>query len=382
MRISPPFLTNPDVMRLLALFEREEVYFVGGCVRNTLLGVPVSDIDLATAVLPRDVIARAERAGIKAVPTGIEHGTVTLVVSQHPFEVTTFRRDVKTDGRRAVVAFSDRLEDDARRRDFTMNALYLRPTGEIVDPVGGISDLEARRFRFIGDADMRIKEDALRILRLFRFQAWYGTGDFDPDALNATERRVSLLDTLSRERIGTEFLKLLSAPDPVASVMALAEIAALRRIVPGGTVSNFASGLSTEPFENPHPLYRLALFDGHDEIDALRLSRADALLLRKAKEAAASEGRAAEIGYKFGLEVGLIGMALRVAASHAVEPDWARRVRAGSEVRFPIEAKDLADQFEGKTLGDVLRRLEQEWISSGFALSRSDLLALVGGREV
>ena len=178
--------------------------FVGGCVRNELLGAAVADIDIATDARPERVMDLAGPAGLYTVPTGIGHGTVTVVADGQPFEVTTFRRDVETDGRRAVVAFTDSLKADARRRDFTMNALYAKPDGKILDPLGGIDDLRHRRVRFIENAEARIREDYLRILRFFRFNAWYGDPEsgLDSEGLAACAALSEGLETLARERIG------------------------------------------------------------------------------------------------------------------------------------------------------------------------------------
>lgn len=195
----------------------------------------MTDLDISTNAHPETVSKLSRKAGFHAVPTGIEHGTVTVVADSHPFEVTTWRKDVETDGRRAVVAFADRLEDDARRRDFTMNALYAAPDGQIIDPLGGLQDLLARKVRFIDDAHDRIREDYLRILRFFRFHAWYGDADagLDPDALAAISELSDGIDTLSRERVGSEVVKLLAAPDPAPSIAAMAGSGVLARIMPG-----------------------------------------------------------------------------------------------------------------------------------------------------
>ncbi|MDP5362235.1 MAG: CCA tRNA nucleotidyltransferase, partial [Paracoccaceae bacterium] len=197
-----------------------QAWFVGGCVRNALLGEPVADLDLSTNAHPETVIALAQASALKVVPTGIEHGTVTVIANDTPFEITTFRRDVATDGRRATVVFADNMADDARRRDFTMNALYAAPDGQIMDPLGGLADLRARRVRFIEDADQRIKEDYLRILRFFRFYAWYGDPNEGPDAdgLAACAAHLDGWQSLSIERVTSEMLKLLAAPDPAPAV--------------------------------------------------------------------------------------------------------------------------------------------------------------------
>ncbi|MEL6416021.1 MAG: hypothetical protein AAFQ15_13865 [Pseudomonadota bacterium] len=196
--------------------------FVGGCVRNTVMARPVDDLDLATQLKPDETLKALEAAGIRAVPTGIEHGTVTAIVDHQPFEITSLRRDVETDGRRAVVAFTEDWAEDAQRRDFRLNALYAAPNGEVFDPVGGgYDDALAGRVIFIGDADQRLREDYLRILRFFRFNAWYGAG-IDADGLAACERQRSGLAKIAKERTWKELKKLLSAEMPRGAVTARA----------------------------------------------------------------------------------------------------------------------------------------------------------------
>lgn len=208
--------------------------FVGGCVRNGLLNVPVDDVDIAMVLEPLTAAKALEAKGIKAVPTGIEHGTITAVVDGKPFEVTTLRRDVETDGRRAVVAFTKDWAEDAARRDFTINALYADASGAIFDPTGlGLDDLRAGRVRFIGDAKARIREDYLRILRFFRIHALYGSGDLDPEGLAACRALANGIENLSGERIQKEMLRLLSAETPMAALRAMAATGVLGLVMPG-----------------------------------------------------------------------------------------------------------------------------------------------------
>jgi poly(A) polymerase len=228
-----PWMIAAETIRLMEVLG--EARFVGGAVRNSLLGKPVRDIDIATPLRPEKVTALLQAAGIKAVPTGIDHGTVTAVVDGKTFEVTTLRRDVATDGRRAVVAFTTDWEEDAQRRDFTMNALYADLDGTVYDSVGGVADLEAGHVRFVGDPGARIREDYLRILRLFRFHAWYGKGALDGEALYACDKEKAGLAKLSGERIAKEMLKLLEAENPVPVVHAMAVIGVLPDIVPGAS---------------------------------------------------------------------------------------------------------------------------------------------------
>ena len=229
--MSFPWLKEKPLAELLAVLDRdgEEARVVGGAVRNALLGLPHGDIDIATTALPAEVTRRAQAAGFKAVPTGVDHGTVTVVIEGRPFEVTTLREDVETFGRHATVKFGRDWKRDAQRRDFTMNGLSLSPDGEVHDHVGGVADLKARRVRFIGDAATRIAEDYLRILRFFRFHAYYGEGHPDAEGLHAVIAARAGLEQLSRERVRMELMKLLLAPHavPVLAVMAEAGLLGL-----------------------------------------------------------------------------------------------------------------------------------------------------------
>lgn len=230
-----PWLNAPETRAVMDALTANggAARFVGGCVRNALIGVPVDDIDIATPLTPDEVTRRLVAAGLQAVPTGIEHGTITAVANKTPFEITTLRRDVSTDGRRATVAFSQDWAEDASRRDFTMNALYADQAGQVFDLIGGIADLQARRVRFIGDASRRIAEDYLRILRLFRFHAWYGKGEIDADGLTACAAARAQIKTLSGERIQKEMLKLMGAEHPVPVLRAMAASGVLGEVLPG-----------------------------------------------------------------------------------------------------------------------------------------------------
>ncbi len=232
---NPKWRQRPGLKPLLAALDAAggQTRFVGGCVRDTLLGVDVNDIDLATRLMPDEVVRRLEAAGLKAVPTGIAHGTVTAISAGMPAEVTTLRRDVSTDGRRATVAFTEDWREDAARRDFTINALSADPvSGEIFDYFGGLDDLDARRVRFIGDPLTRIAEDHLRILRFFRFHARFGRGEPDAEGLAACTARANDLMALSRERIADELLKLLALPEPEATVAIMLDHGIFKPIIP------------------------------------------------------------------------------------------------------------------------------------------------------
>src|SRR3954468_17599530 len=237
MRIAPPWMREEATRLLLRALRAAgiEARFVGGCVRDALLGHPSADIDLATPARPEDIIAALENAGIKAVPTGIAHGTITAVLPTRHFEITTLRRDVETYGRHARVAFDADWSEDAARRDFTINALYLDPEGIVHDPVGGLADLAAHRVRFVGEPARRIAEDVLRVLRYYRFEARFGRGEGDGAARAACRASVPLLPTLSAERVAQEVLRLLAVADPVPALRMMREDGVLAAILPEAT---------------------------------------------------------------------------------------------------------------------------------------------------
>lgn len=358
-----------------------QALFVGGCVRNALLGAPVNDLDLATDARPSRVLELSKSAGLKAIPTGIDHGTVTVMSGGQPYEVTTFRNDVETDGRRAVVAYSDSMEEDARRRDFTVNALYATSDGGVLDPVGGLSDLEARRIRFIDDPTHRIREDYLRILRFFRFHAWYGDADggIDPEGLAACGDNIDGIKGLSKERIGQEMIKLLAAPDPSQSLASMAACGALMCVLPGADPGGVA--LLTHMEERldlpADSILRLASIGGANVQASLRLSRSDEKQRVRLIEAASGSEPARALGFRLGSAEAVQALALRAALLQR-PPDLKDRAEAalGAMQVFPISAADLRDSFAGPELGKRLRSLETAWISSGFRLSREELLDL------
>ena len=383
-RITDAWLTEPATQAVCAALEAggARALFVGGCVRNALLGVAVSDIDIATDARPERVIELARAANIRAVPTGITHGTVTLVNRGIAHEVTTFRRDVRTDGRRAVIAFAERIEDDAARRDFTMNALYARPDGTVLDPLGGLPDMRARRVRFIRDATDRIREDYLRSLRYFRFHAWYGDPEagFDPDALGAIAANLDGLAALSRERIGAEMLKLLAAPDPAPSVAAMRSTGALGKVLPGADDRLLGPlvHLEGQAGAAPDPLRRLACLGGVDMAEALRLSRAQARALDEMRDAAGNTAGPGELGFRLGAARARDVLLLRAAMLGAPWDTGAMAAaERGARAVFPVGPADLMPRLQGAALGAALSRLERDWIASDFALTGAELLKRV-----
>ena len=378
MKVSGDWLTHSATQAVCTMLTDagHQALLVGGCVRNALLGAPVSDIDIATDAIPARVVELARSAGLKPVPTGIDHGTVTIVAQGRPHEVTTFRRDVETDGRHATVAFSTDVAEDAARRDFTMNALYARADGTVVDPLHGLPDLRARHVRFVGDPDSRIREDYLRILRFFRFTAWYGDPalGIDADGLAACASGIDGLQTLSRERIGAELRKLLSAPDPAPAIASMAQTGILNAILPGTDHRALAPLIHLEQGA-PRWLRRLAALGGEDPTDALRLSRAEQRDLATLKDESAGTKTPAALAHLHGPDLAADAILLRaVLLDSPLPPDWQAGIARGAATPFPITAADLP-ALSGPALGQELKRLKTAWLASDLRLTRSQLLA-------
>ncbi len=401
------WLSNPDLQRLLAALAAggEEARIAGGAVRNALLGEPVADVDIATTTVPEETVRRAEAAGFKTIPTGAEHGTITAIAGGRPFEVTTLRADIETDGRRAKVRFGRDWKADAERRDFTINALYAEADGTVVDLVGGLADLESRTLRFIGDPEARIREDFLRILRFFRFFAWYGSGRPDADGLKACARLKDGLDQLSAERVWAELKKLLSAPDPSRALLWMRQASVLTKVLPESEKWGIDAIHALVKAERdlgwtPDPLLRLMAIvppDGERMqtlVERLKLSNAEGERLRQwalapTIAAADAEGELAKKVYR-GDRQGILDrlrLALASARSRAVESNEAL-LEAGGFSRllkfaenwkapeFPLKGGDVLKlgATAGPNVGQLLKGLENEWADSGFTLDRGALL--------
>lgn len=395
------WLKAGPLTRVLEILDRdgEEARAVGGAVRNALMGLPVHEIDVATTALPGEVMRRAQEAGIRTVPTGIDHGTVTLLVKGQAFEVTTLREDVETYGRKAKVAFGRNWQHDAERRDFTMNALSVTCDGVVYDYVGGLADVQARHVRFIGDAARRIEEDYLRILRFFRFHAAYGEGEPDKAALAACIVARDGLETLSRERVRAELLKLLVAKNAAAAIMVMADAGLLVRILGGVPLPGSLEKLIA--IENavalaPDAIRRLgalALFiteDAERLFQRLRLSNGESQRLLSIADGwwrimgAMKPAEAQTLIYR----IGPAPFVDRVLLA------WSRSQDSISDVRwqdlatlpqrwpvpaFPISASDLMARgiAKGPALGTALRTAEAAWIAAGFPQDAAVVAAIV-----
>jgi poly(A) polymerase len=385
-----PWLKSGPAGRVLALLNGggEEARVVGGAVRNALLGIPVADIDIATTALPEEVIRRAEAAGVKSVPTGIEHGTVTLVLDKHPFEVTTLREDTETFGRKAKVAFGRDWMRDAERRDFTINGLSVDVAGVVHDYVGGLADIAGRRVRFIGNPTERIAEDYLRILRFFRIHAAYGAGEPDRAGLLACIGSRAGLASLSAERVRMEMLKLMVAPGAAGAIAAMAESGLLQQII-GGVAYTGALGAMIEvermlglPADAKRRLGALAVAvteDARRVASRLRLSNAEAKALdsmghRWWRLAGMDEATAKRRLYRLGPDAYRDRLMLAWArAGGGDASDWhelAGLPQRWSAPKFPLKAADFISRgiAEGPALGHVLTIAEDAWLAAGFPL--------------
>jgi poly(A) polymerase len=399
-RLDADWLREGALATLLALLDRdgEEARVVGGAVRNTLLAEPLGDVDIATTATPDQVITRVEAAGFKAVPTGIKHGTVTVVADGRPHEVTTLREDVETDGRRAKVAFGRDWRRDAERRDFTMNALSVTRDGAIHDYVGGFLDLKLRRVRFIGEPATRIAEDYLRILRFFRFHAAYGHGAPDSAGLAACIAARSHLERLSRERVRMEMFKLLVAARAMPVLAVMSEAGLLLSVLAGvPLLASFANmtrieaalELAADPVRRLGALALFVVEDADRLRERLRLANAEHERLRAmadgwwriSAEKAEQDGRAAL--YRLGREhftdrVLLAWTRSPAAISDTTWHELARLPERWTAPDFPLKAADLVKRgvAKGPALGAALRAAEEVWIAADFPTEAADIAAI------
>jgi poly(A) polymerase len=395
-RLAPQsWMTDPPTSAVVAALSAKgaTVRFVGGCVRDALLARPIGDIDIATPDRPEAVLKLLAAAGIKSVPTGIDHGTVTAVVKPRHFEITSLRRDVETFGRHARVAFTDDWAADAARRDFTMNALFLDADGNIFDPVAGLPDLRAGHVRFVGEAEARIREDVLRLLRFYRFHAHYGRGPADGAARQACRKLAGLLPGLSGERIAAELLKLLSAPDPLPTIDLMIEDSVLAVLLPEARRRDRLAGLlRLEP--EGDSLRRLAalLVSELGAVDAvvsrLRLPNAarDRLALLAAPPWPVELGDDEQVQrralHHLGLDAYRDLVLLRAAETGADDAAHLLLATAAGRVppRFPLRGSDVTRLGvpPGPAVGALLAAIEEWWEAGGFRANRKACLARLG----
>lgn len=363
----PDFLSDPKLVAVLDALPTARI--VGGAVRDAVAGRPVADVDLATPDRPDAVAAAISAAGLRAVPTGIDHGTITAVSGGRGYEITTLRRDEETDGRHARVAFTDDWREDAARRDFTINAMSMTRDGTVFDYFGGLDDLAAGRVRFVGDAATRIAEDYLRILRYFRFQARYGNGDRDPAALDAIRAGAGGIDALSVERVWSELGRILAAPDPSASVRLMAELGVLSHVLPEGTDPDRLAALIARGAPADPVLRLAALIDGDAEAVATRLklsaAERDRLLALRAGPSPPDDADDDALRRALADEPAdiLIGRAWLAGGAEELR----ERLATLERPRFPLEGRDaLALGLKpGPAVGALLRDVRDWWLAGG-----------------
>ena len=398
--IGSTWLNSTTIKKLFKALDPDgnELRIVGGAIRNHLLDLPVTDIDFASCMTPDKIIDRAQSANLKTIPTGIEHGTITVMVDSEPFEVTTLRSDVETDGRRAKVVFGTSWEEDAARRDFTVNALYATRDGQIYDPLGsGLEDIEKRVLRFIGDPSKRIKEDYLRILRYFRFCAVLNFGEFNQPAIDAAIAERGGLKTLSKERVKEELFKLISANEAPAVVEKMYSSGLLQELlefVPNLAAFKRICELEETLNLTPNASLRLGcltLWNAGD-IDrmthSLKLSKSEVETLRKMAinkrwrlEQDASDMQREHC--RLGKETFLIKVlsAWALGQRSTTDPELKNLYVEAMEweaIEFPLAGSDLLNEglSEGPAIGEKLRNLKEKWLESDMQLSKSDLLSL------
>ena len=376
------WLRNPSAQKLSKLYKSfgYQVLFVGGCVRNTILKMPVTDIDLATDAQPEEIIKIAKENNIRFVPTGLAHGTITLIIDNKNYQITTFRTDFDHDGRYAKVEFTESLLLDASRRDLTINALYCNHVGEVIDPLNGLDDIKKQKIKFIGNQNERIKEDNLRILRFFRFQAIYGNKNLEIDsiALEACHNHKSKLAALSKERITSELRKILSAPNPLEVIIKMNETGVLNELFQNVSIDSLEAYLKTEEkFKiNINWLGRLLSLQVTQEEESLKLTRCEFKFLKQTKSAIENQIHVLEFSYYNGVENGKIYSILQNFRHNIIlSKNLLNQINSLATKKFPITAKDLMPEIRGKKLGEALRSLEDRWIKSNFTLSKKDLLA-------
>ncbi len=384
MKIKPPAWMTDKASRALMAALKGDARYVGGCVRDTLLKRPIGDIDIATPLFPEEMMRRLAAAKIKAVPTGINHGTITAVTETRPYEITTLRRDVETFGRQARVAFSADWREDSARRDFTMNALYLDGEGEVFDFHDGVKDLRAGKVRFVGDPATRIREDVLRLLRFYRFHAWYGRGEADAASRAGCRASTPLLPTLSGERVQAEILKLLGAKNPLPSLTMMQEDGVFARILPKTrSLDVMARLIKLEP--KPDALRRLAALieSGGDALARkLKFSNADRERLAALSETVPLTSEPAEqrrLLHRLGRDLYIDRMLLTAAIADDTA-NVKKLLGAAAKwkpVTFPLRGADIAEAGvpEGPAIGKLLAEIEAWWEESDFKATRKQCLA-------
>jgi len=385
MQINSEWIKSKSLQNILKIFKKADhnAYLVGGCVRNSILNLPVNDIDISTDAKPEETLDLFKTGSFKATPTGFSHGTVTVVSEGIPYQITTMRSDQNTDGRHANVSFSDNIKADAERRDFTINALYADPTGKIIDPIEGLKDFQPLKIKFIGNANNRIQEDYLRILRFFRFHAQFSdlVEDFERDALDAIKDNKNSLKFLSKERVWNELQKILLSKDPSRALLEMSKIGVLEKISINRGIKSIKNLISIEEKMGikPEAIRRLVALTRDTEIKSLNLSRKEARKFSLLKSLLEKNFDPAELVYQFNKEIAQSMLAISTFNQGAkLNLIDVTKIEKACLYPCPISGAHLSKYVSGEDVGVKLKEAQSIWIKSNFKSDSAKILSVLG----
>jgi len=385
MQINSEWIKSKSLQNILKIFKKADhnAYLVGGCVRNSILNLPVNDIDISTDAKPEETLDLFKTGSFKATPTGFSHGTVTVVSEGIPYQITTMRSDQNTDGRHANVSFSDNITADAERRDFTINALYADPTGKIIDPIEGLKDFQPLKIKFIGNANNRIQEDYLRILRFFRFHAQFSdlVEDFERDALDAIKDNKNSLKFLSKERVWNELQKILLSKDPSRALLEMSKIGVLEKISINRGIKSIKNLISIEEKMGikPEAIRRLVALTRDTEIKSLNLSRKEARKFSLLKSLLEKNFDPAELVYQFNKEIAQSMLAISTFNQGAkLNLIDVTKIEKACLYPCPISGAHLSKYMSGEDVGVKLKEAQSIWIKSNFKSDSAKILSGLG----
>ncbi len=385
MQIDSEWIKNQSLQNILQILKKADhnAYLVGGCVRNSILNFPVNDIDISTDARPEETLDLFNIGSFKAAPTGFSHGTVTVVSEGIPYQITTMRSDQNTDGRHADVSFSDNITKDAERRDFTINALYADPTGKIIDPIGGLKDFQPLRIKFIGNANNRIQEDYLRILRFFRFHAQFAdlVADFERDALDAIKDNQNGLKFLSKERVWNELQKILLSKNPSRALSEMSKIGVLEKVLIDRGIKSIKNLISIEQKMGiePEAIRRLLAITRNTEITSLNLSRKEVKKFSLLKSLLEKKFDPAELVYQFNKEIAQSVLAISTFnQGEKLKLSDVKKIEKACLYPCPISGAHLTKYMSGADVGIKLKEAQRAWIKSNFKSDPAKILKVIG----
>ena len=385
MQINSEWIKNKVTQNILKIFEGADhnAYLVGGCIRNSILNIPVTDIDISTDATPQQTVDLFNRENFKVAPTGFSHGTVTVISEGIPYQITTMRSDQNTDGRHADVVFSDDIKKDAERRDFTINALYADSTGKIINPIGGLEDFNPLAIKFIGDPNNRIQEDYLRILRFFRFHAQFSelVTQFDKVALDAIKKNQDGLKKLSKERIWSELKKILSTSNPARSLYKMSQLGILEIILENKNVHNIKrfNLIEKKMGLEPEPIRRLVAITENTENTFLNLSRKEEKKFSLLKGLLKKKHDPAELVYQFNREIAQSVLAIYTFyKGEKLKLSDIKKIEKACLFPCPITGAQISKYMDGAAVGIIIKEAQRAWIKSNFKSDEAKILSDIG----